>query len=253
MVTALIADDEPLARSYLRSLLEDLGVTVVGEAEDGLQALELAGTLKPQMLFLDIRMPGLDGLQTASAIVRAENPPLIVFVTGYSEHAATAFERDALDYVLKPVTLERLSRTVERAQRRLEDREARRSARKEILRQAAQSPRLNRLPVRRNDEIRLIRVQDILCAVAAEKRVLVRTAKEELPTGYTLKQLEVLLPADRFLRIHESALVRLDAVEAVLVLGDHTYEVRLTDRTRLPVSRGRYSELQRRLGLASAG
>ncbi|BDI33862.1 DNA-binding response regulator [Capsulimonas corticalis] len=251
MIRAVIADDEPLARLHLRKLLEDQAVEVVGEAGDSSLALQMAEDLRPDLLMLDIRMPGLSGLQTAEALTHLDAPPLIVFVTGYSEYAADAFERDALDYLLKPVSPARLAKTLTRARGRLTDQQARQDAAQAIDRRAiAEAEPLRRLPIRGDFAVRLIRVEEILCAVAREKRVYVRTKDGgEHRTYYTLAYLESVLPATDFLRIHDSCLVQLGEVEELLFLGSHAYEVRLSDTQRLPVSRTRYSDLQRRLGL----
>lgn len=248
MITTLIVDDEPLARARLRRLLESQEVQVLGEAENATTALQLAEDLQPNLLFLDIQMPGLTGMQMASALLHLEAAPLLVFVTGYSEHALNAFEVDALDYLVKPVTPERLAITLARVRERLADRQARTQGQSLSV---PQIPPLRSLPVRADYAVRFLPIADILCAVAREKRVFVRTTEGEYRTYYTLTQLETLLPADRFLRIHDSFLVNLDAVVELLYLGDHTYEVRLTDQQRLRVGRTRYPELQRRLGLTT--
>ncbi|HLJ57318.1 MAG TPA: response regulator, partial [Chthonomonadaceae bacterium] len=122
IVDTLIADDEMLARAHLRRMLEAQGETVVGEAEDVADLLKKAIDLRPDLIFLDIRMPGASGMEAAAALHALQNPPLIVFVTGYSEHALAAFERNAMDYLLKPVAPERLAKSLERARERLSDR-----------------------------------------------------------------------------------------------------------------------------------
>lgn len=248
-MTALIVDDEPLARAHVRRLLEAQGVQVLGEAESAAMALQLAEEVPPDLLLLDIRMPGLSGMQLAGALLHLHAPPLIIFVTGYSEHAVSAFEHDALDYLVKPVSAERLAKTLVRARDRLADREFRRLAEQRVFERAAAAPPLRRLPVRGAYAIRLIRVDEIVCAVARDKRVFVRVKEGEYRTYYTLTQLESLLPAEQFLRIHDSYLVNLDAVEELLFLGNHTYAVRLSTAHQVPVGRKHYGELQRRLGL----
>jgi DNA-binding LytR/AlgR family response regulator len=230
-------------------MLESQGVTVVGEAAEATTALQLAEDLQPDVLMLDVQMPGLSGLQMTAALVQLDNPPLLVFVTGYSEHAVAAFEHDAVDYLLKPVAADRLARTVARVRERLTDRSARKRAAASVRQDVAKSEPLRRLPVREAYAVRLIRVEDIRSAAARDKRVFVRTSDGEHRTYYTLTQLQSLLPADRFLRIHDSFMVNLDEVVELLFLGNHVYEVRLTDGTRLPVGRTRYAELQQRLGL----
>ena len=186
-------------------------------------------------------------MQIAGALSRLAEPPLLVFVTGYSEYAMTAFEHDALDYLPKPVAADRLAQSLTRARKRL----AERPARGILARPVTELPvgkTTRRLPVRANYAVRLIRVEEIVCGIAREKRVLIRTAQEEHRSQYTLTQLEGLLPPS-FLRVHDSAIINLDKTEEILFLGNHTYAVRLTEGLQVPVGRGRYAELQRRLGL----
>jgi two-component system LytT family response regulator len=270
-LTGLIVDDEPLARAHLRRLLTAQEVEIVAEADNVATALECAEDLRPDIVFLDIQMPGLTGMQMASALLHLDAPPLVVFVTGYSEYALDAFDRNALDYLVKPLSPDRLARTLARARERIANRSIR-NERTDTLaaeevddvheERALSAPyvetqrpegsvpaTLRRLPIRENYAVRLVRIEEIVCAVAREKRVYVRTAGGEHRTYYTLTQLETLLPPDRFLRIHDSCLVQIEKVEEILFLGNHTYRVRLSDGELLPVGRSRYPELQRRLGL----
>ncbi len=249
MITALIVDDEPLARLHLRRLLEEQQVNVVGEAENVSVALQLAEDLHPDLITLDIQMPGLTGMQMAGALLHLDSPPLLVFVTAFPEHAASAFEHDALDYLVKPVARDRLARTLVRVRERLNDRQARKQAQEQILKQTAAQAPLRRLPVRGNYAVRLLRVEEIVCAIARDKRVYIRTDEGEHRTYYTLAQLETLLPPDQFLRIHDSCIVNLEMVEELLFLGNHAYKLRLSNELQIPVGRTRYPELQRRLGL----
>ncbi len=251
MLTGLIVDDEPLARVHLRRLLETQGVQVAGEAESATQALQMAEELRPELLLLDIQMPGLTGMQMAGALLHLDAPPLVVFVTGHSEHAVAAFEQDALDYLVKPVSAARLAKTLARARARLANAPDRRQAEARVAERVVEAPPLRRLPVRADYAVRLIRVETILCATAREKRVFVRSSEGVHRTYYTLTQLEALLPREQFLRIHDSCVVNLDRVEELIFLGNHAYEVRLSDGELVPVGRTRYAELRRRLGLDS--
>lgn len=254
-LTALIVDDEPLARSYLRRMLEEQGVIVVGEAEGAAQALQLAEDACPHLLFVDIQMPGLTGLQFAEALQQSTSDGLIIFVTGYSEHAAQAFEHAALDYLMKPVSPARLAKTLVRARARLgAGAAARNEERLRLSEQTAQEPvRLQRLPIRKDYAVLLLRLEEIRCAIARDKRVVVRTDDGgEHRTYYTLTQLERLLPPEQFLRIHDSAIVRVDRIEELLLLGNHTYAVRLSGNDQLPVGRTRYTLLQQRLGILTS-
>jgi DNA-binding LytR/AlgR family response regulator len=249
MLTAVIVDDEPLAREHLRRMLEAQDVAIVGEAEDAVQALQIAEDSRPDLIFLDIQMPGLTGMHVASALLHLDSAPMVIFVTGYSQHAVEAFEHDALDYLLKPAAPDRLARTLARARERLHDASVRSEVRERVDDTAAQSEPLRRLPVREDYVVRLIKVEEILCAVSRAKRVWVQTARGEHRTYYTLAQLESLLPADRFMRIHDSCLVNIEEVEELIFLGNHAYVVRLSSNQQLPVGRTRYAALQRRLRL----
>lgn len=242
---ALIVDDEPLARAHLRRLLESLSAEVVGEAGEAPSGLQLTEDLRPDLVLLDVQMPGLNGIHMAAAMSQLSDPPLIVFVTGFSEHAVAAFDQDALDYLVKPVSADRLARTLTRARERMADRNARR-------RRAEFTPQpepLRRLPIRLDYAVRLLRLEEVLFAAAAEKRVMIHTSDGEHRTYYSLKQLESLLPADRFFRIHDSYIVNLDSVQELIFLGNHSYVARLANGRQLPVGKLRFAELQRRLGL----
>jgi len=247
-LTLLIADDEPLARSRLRRLLKPHPVQIVGEAENSAQTLRLTEDLRPDLLLLDIQMPGMSGMQVAETLLRLESAPLIIFVTGFSEYAVAAFEANALDYLLKPVTSERLALSLNRARTRLTDRQLRLEAQRQVQAEAEAAPPLRSLPVRGDYTVRFLPLNEILCAVAREKRVYVQTREGEFRAYHTLTRLETLLPPEDFLRIHDSALVHLSSIAELLSLGDHAYEVRLVNGRRLRVGRTRYAELQRRLG-----
>lgn len=245
---ALIVDDEPLARAYLRRLVEAMGVQVVGEAPNALVAIQLAEDAHPDVVFLDVEMPEISGMQLAGTLIQLDQPPLIIFVTGYSEHAIAAFDNDALDYLLKPVSADRLAKSLARARERLTDMGARLAAQSSIQESVRQTP-IRRLPVREQYSVRLVRVEEIYSATASNKRVFVRTKDAEYRTYYTLSQLESLLPSDQFCRVHESAIVNLDRIEEIHFLGNHSYSISLTNGVQIPVGRSRYAGLQKKLGL----
>lgn len=249
-ITALVVDDEPLARQHLRRLLEELCIRIVGEAENAAEAIQMSEDLRPDLLFVDIQMPGLTGLQLAEALHQSSEDSLLIFVTGYSEYATEAFEHAALDYLVKPVSSTRLAKTLVRAKERLADAQAR--ARMADLNEnppPSETGRLQRLPIRQDYAVRLIRVEEILYAVAREKRVFVKVGESEFRTYYTLTQLENLLPTELFMRIHDSAIVNVNAVEELTYLGNHTYGIVLSNGEQLSVSRSRYPQLQKRFGL----
>lgn len=241
---AILIDDEELARAHLSKMLRLAGVEIVGEGESGVDALNLVEAFQPDVLFLDIQMPDMTGLQAAAAIENFGNPPKVVFVTGYSDYAIEAFERRAFDYLIKPVSPDRLEKTLDHAKRQAELAKPIQSklVDKELT-------HLQRLPVRTDYSIKLLRLEDIECAVSRDKKVLVRTAGVEHRTYYTLTQLEALLPPKDFMRIHASAMVRLSLIDSVNFLGNHTYSLTLSGGLVLPLGRSYYNDLQARLGL----
>ena len=242
---AIVIDDEELARAHLGKMLRDLGVEVVAEGESGLEALRLTEAHRPDILFLDIQMPDMTGLQAAANLNSEKDQPMVVFVTGYSEHALEAFDRQALDYLIKPVAPERLEQTLMRVRSLMEKKVS-----PDV--EGFSTPELNplkRLPVRTDYAIKLLRIDEIEFAVSRDKKVIVKTNGCEQRTYYTLSQLEELLPKDEFMRIHLSAIVRVGLIESVNFLGNHTYSVTLSGGVVLPIGRTDYADLQRRLGL----
>jgi DNA-binding LytR/AlgR family response regulator len=220
----------------------------VAEAPNALIAIQQAEDNHPDLMFLDVQMPEISGLQLAGTLIQLEQPPLIVFVTGYSEHALAAFDHDALDYLVKPVASDRLAKTLAKVRMRLSDKTARHAAETRIAEKSRESP-LMRLPVREQYSVRLVRVEDIYYASARNKRVYVHTVDAEYSTYYTLTQLEDLLPREKFCRVHESAIVNLERIEQIHFLGNHSYSISLTNAVQIPVGRLRYPELQKRLGI----
>ena len=198
----LIVDDEPLARARLRGLLTRVAdVEIVGEAGDGAAALHACDTLRPDLVMLDIRMPGIDGLEVARQLAAQTSPPLIAFCTAFDAHALSAFESAALDYLVKPVREERLAETLRRARSRLG------VAAPESGQQAR-----TQLCARLGGHLRLIPVADIRYLQAEEKYVVVHHAQGEDLIEESLKSLEEEF-GDRFLRIHRNCLVARDALK----------------------------------------
>lgn len=187
----MIVDDEPLARARLAALVGECeGATVVGNVDDGEIALTLLDELQPEALLLDINMPGIDGITLAQQIA-ARGRPQVIFCTAYENHALKAFELGAVDYLLKPVRLERLREALQRAQRRLDD-----SPRESI---AYLHGRLGSEQVR-------IALDEVLCLIAEEKYVVAQHRRGELLIEESLRQLEEAYP-EQLIRLHRNCLV----------------------------------------------
>ncbi len=216
-VRALIADDEENLRAALRRRLDEVWpeLTIVAEARDGTEALELAADYEPEVAFLDIRMPGLDGLEVAR---RLSGRCHLVFVTAYDEYAVSAFERDAVDYLVKPVTVERLAQTVARLKQRMQQAPA--AQLDELLEQLARNlrgvarPPLQWIRAGVRDEVKLVPVEEVRCFIAADKYTTVITGDGELLIRKPMKELEAELDPQHFWRIHRGAIVNLAFVES---------------------------------------
>jgi DNA-binding LytR/AlgR family response regulator len=225
--TALIAEDEPLLAQALQAELRQAwpALQVLGVVADGASAVREALARRPQVLFFDIRMPGLGGLEAAAELADAWDGdvapfPALVFVTAYDHYAVQAFERQAVDYLLKPVTPERLRQTVARVQQLLaqhNDHEDAVMARLRALLAPAPSHEapLRFLQVAVGSDIRMVPVDDVLCLEAADKYVRVLTAEREYLVRTPLKDLLPRLDSELFWQVHRGTVVRATAIVAV--------------------------------------
>jgi two-component system LytT family response regulator len=229
-IRALIVDDEPLARRGIRQLLAPYReVVVVGECRDGREAVRALTTLQPDLVFLDVQMPGLDGF-AAIRVHGAERMPVTVFVTAHDQFAVRAFETQALDYLVKPLGEARFRQTMTRVLERLRDREA------------------IRIPVRTATGRLLLDAGEIDWIAARGDHAEIHVGPHRYRVREALTTFEARLDPRRFCRVHRSALVRLDQVrELVTRTGTGEAAARLRDGTELPVSRRRLSALKARL------
>jgi len=242
----LVVDDEPAARSRLRRLLEDLEIECVGEAANAIEALDRAASLRPDVLLLDIVMPEISGLDVARHLT--EPRPMIVFQTAHDEHAVAAFEQEAVDYLLKPVTRERLERALERAARRLADggSDPPRATIDRLQRAGLRTPPLRRVLVRSGAGHRLIPAREIARVTADEGLARVLLASGSFLTDYTLAELEARL-GPGFVRASRADLVNVEWIDALTGDGDGSATLTLRDRSTVHVSRRRAAALRRTL------
>ena len=240
----LIVDDEPPARERLRRLLGAIGDTeVVGAAANGEQAVALAGQLHPDVVLLDVRMPGMDGLEAARHLALYAEPPAVVFTTAYDSYAIEAFEAQAIGYLLKPVRAEKLAATLQRAAR---------LAGPQLASIAAGDPTRaarSHVAARLGDQVRLIPVSEIYFFFAEQKYTTVRHKGGSDLIEDPLRGLEEEY-AQQFVRVHRNALVNVSCLAAIERDATGQYHVLLRDlNERLAVSRRLAGELRERFRL----
>lgn len=245
MIDVLIVDDEDPARALLREMLAgETDVRIVGECANGLEAVKAAGELKPQVLFLDIEMPKLNGFEVLELL----DPSIaVVFVTAYDSHALRAFEVHAVDYVLKPYRAERLGEALRRARARVaEGTRPEPAALAHAARPAGEYAR--RVVVKDAGRIHLIPVERLDYAQAQDDYVALRSEGKTYLKTQTLGSLEATLDPAVFVRVHRSFLVKLDRIRSIELYAKNSRIAVLLDGTQVPISREGHARLQELLG-----
>ena len=235
-IRALIVDDEPLARERMRSLLGgETDVDVVGEASNGLEAVDAILDRSPDLVFLDVHMPKLDGFEVIET-VGANRMPAVVFVTAYDQHALRAFEVQALDYLLKPFDNLRFERALNRAKERIEQRK--------------EAPRkIERLAIKNAGQVLFQKISEIDWIEAADYYVCLHVGTKTHLLRRSMSDVDEELEQAAFCRIHRSAIVNLERVRQLEISEDGGTDVVLNSGTRLRLSRRYRKDLQARLGL----
>jgi two-component system LytT family response regulator/two-component system response regulator LytT len=256
----LIADDEAPARSELSFQLEQLDdVEIVDQAADGLQAVSLAETLTPDVVLLDIQMPGLTGFEVARQLLEREVPSHVVFVTAFDQYAIEAFEVSAVDYLLKPVEPARLAQMIQRVRRLVAaERDTRNGplANKELERivqyVAERQSRRERLAVKVGERLLLVQAEDIVSASLADEVITIVTGSATGTSNYrTLDELHSHLDPTVFLRVHRSHIVNVNKIKEIVPWFSRNYILRMKDGkdTEIPVSRTQTKVLRELLKL----
>ena len=243
----LIVDDEAPARERLKRYLANLeGVEVIGEAKDGMQAVEMIEAQSPELVLLDIQMPGLDGFGVVEAL---EDPPVIIFVTAYDQYAIRAFEIHALDYLLKPFSQQRLAKAIDHARDALvEGQDLGAQLRPLLEGLAAEGRYLTRLAVRDRECIRVLDADGIDWIGIEDEQVIVHAGDQAYPIRRTLTDLEARLDPKRFFRAHRSAIVNLDRVQEIIPWFKGSHILRLTTGAEVDLSRAQARALRKILG-----
>jgi two-component system LytT family response regulator len=250
----VIADDERPAREFLKNVLRDFdSVRLIGEAENGPEAVALIKELKPDLALLDLQMPEMSGIEVVKNL-SAEEMPFVAFVTAYDEFAVQAFELNAIDYLLKPVEKKRLGETLERAIARSDEKKNRQreSARLktavEDYERAAAGERLERIPVKKNEEILLVPVSEIASIIADGELLHITTAgNQRYVINYRLKELEARLDENKFMRLSRGALANIEMFERIAPMPGGTYQVTLKNGQEILTSRQQSRLLRERI------
>ncbi len=234
----LIVDDEPLAREALAMALAEFeDVDVIGECSDGFEAVKSIKEVKPDLVFLDIQMPKLDGFDVLELL--GEDPPYIVFVTAHDEYALKAFESHALDYILKPVSPERLKKSFVKINERLQEKTSQPMRELLVDRQSHIIP-INRVLVRDRTRVYIIPVADIVYFEAEDDYVSIHTSERDYLKKETLSHLEKLLDARQFIRIHRSYILNINHLDKIEPYTKDSRIAILKNGKTLPVSRSGY-------------
>lgn len=261
-IRALVVDDEPLARQRVEDLLaHEPGVAIVGTAADGDDAVEKIRALRPDLVFLDVQMPRKTGLDVVREI-GPESMPVTIFVTAYDQFALKAFDVAAVDYLVKPFDDERFEQSLGRARRMVELADVGRLSAQ--LRQvlvggdptpapgATTAPEyLERIAVEMRGQVRVVPVRQIDYILASGPYAELHVGDKRYIIRETMQSLEDRLDPARFLRIHRSAIVRIELIETLLRAQGGDYAVQLKGGVKLKVSRSRYEELAERMGLSA--
>ena len=240
-ISTLIVDDEQLARDELSFLLKDLAeIEITATANNGLEALALIRQIEPDLVFLDVQMPGLDGLGVISK-ARAEGGPMPYFVltTAFDQYAVEAFRLEALDYLLKPIERDRLADSVARARRIVEEKQTQERQQLEVAPSRSTGHR-NKVLVRTHNRNLIVDVQDVVYATIDEGLITVATTQFEGQSNYrTIEELQSNLDPDLFWRVHRSFLVNINKIREVIPWFKSSFQLKMTDRkqTEIPVSR----------------
>ena len=238
-LTTVVVDDEQLACDELAFLLRDFPeVEIVATGGNGLEAVELIQKLEPDLVFLDVNMPGLDGMGVVRRLREREiDLPHFIFVTAYDQYAVEAFRLEAMDYLLKPVDKARLAETIERARRESQDRQQK-AVEPPSPRPA--TPQRSKLLVKANNRNFIVDAQDVIYATIDNGLITLVTTQMEGQSNYrTIEDLQASLDREIFWRVHRSYLVNINKIKEVVPWFKSSYQLRMDDKkhTEIPVSR----------------
>jgi DNA-binding LytR/AlgR family response regulator len=246
---SLITDDERLARERLKEFLSnELDIEIIGEAKNGLEAVELIKKLKPDLIFLDIQMPGINGFEVLNKL---DEIPLVIFVTAYDEYAIKAFEVNAIDYLLKPFSKIRFSKAIEKVKEYYKNKLEFNDKIKELLKivNTEQKKYLEKVPVKDREKIKLIDAKEIIWIDVKNKIVSLHTETGRLFVDFTMEEFQEKLNPEIFFRAHRQSIVNLNYISELQSWFAGKYKMILKDKnkTELTLSRSQVKKLKKKL------
>jgi len=240
--TVIIIDDEALARQLVRKYLDDFpGVEVAAECENGFEGIKKIREVKPDFIFLDIQMPRLNGFEMLELI---ENPPEIIFTTAYDQYAIKAFELNAVDYLLKPFSIERFKSAVAKTIEKISNENYSANSLNELLASKNTIEAMDKIVIKDGTQIHIIPLEDVEYLEAQDDYVVVHTAAKKYLKQKTMKYFEEHLDAAQFVRIHRSFIVRLKSIKQLELIEKETYRLTLQNGKKFPVSKSGYQKLK---------
>ncbi|QCK16371.1 LytR/AlgR family response regulator transcription factor [Mangrovivirga cuniculi] len=247
MIKVLIVEDEKPATDILKYYLDNYDdIELIGAVSDGFSGIKSIKDLNPDLVFLDIHMPRLNGLEMLELL---DEPPQVIFITAYDQYAVKAFELEAIDYLLKPIEEERLSSAIERARNKINSGEKADYSKLSKRMIGDENEFLNRIAVKQGSKVHVFPIEEIICFTADDDYVNIIHSSGKFLKQTTLKYLEGVLPPDQFYRIHRSSLVNADFIERIEPLEKQQYVLITKNGERLGVSKNGYSLLREKLGL----
>jgi two-component system, LytTR family, response regulator LytT len=252
-IQAIVVDDEQLAREELCYMLDQLGgVEVIGQAGNGLEAISLIEKLTPEVVFLDVQMPGLNGFEVAHQLIQNGTSPNIIFVTAFDRYALDAFDVNAVDYLLKPVEAARLEQAVERAKRRAAEVPLNSQVERIVQLMAERQSKRERVAVKVGERFLLVQADEIIYASLTDDSINIVTNQFVGTSNFrTLDELQARLDPGIFWRVHRSHLVNINKVKEIVPWFSRNYILRMKDTkaTEIPVSRAQTKRLREYLRL----
>jgi two-component system LytT family response regulator len=238
---ALLIDDEPLARSILRNYCKKISsVEILGECENGFEAVKMIDEIKPDLIFLDVQMPKLNGFEVLEL---TQHQPKVIFTTAFDEYAVKAFNANALDYLLKPFLFERFEQAVEKCRSAVTPIKNKMNAQN-----YAHPDEAHRIVIKDGENINIIPLQELIYIEAYDDYVKLHTEDGRFVKKQTMSHYEKTLPISSFARIHRSSIIAIDRIQKIEKTEKERYQVLLTNGVRLPISRNALPELKSRLG-----